>query len=69
MSSPAIGARVRLLHPCFGVSAGAEGTVIGFYARKERTVVVRFGDTAIEVEPELLEPVTDAASAIRHDRG
>jgi len=69
MSSPAVGDRVRLLHACFGVPAGSEGTVIGFYARKERTIVVRFEQDAIEVEPELLETVTEAAPATGHERG
>ena len=69
MSSPVVGDHVRLLHACFGVPAGSEGTVIGFYARKERTIVVRFEENAIEVEPELLETVTDAAPATRRKRG
>jgi hypothetical protein len=49
--------RVRLIHEVEGVPAATEGTVIGFYAREHQTIVVRFGDETIVVEPDAIEPL------------
>jgi hypothetical protein len=50
------GQRVRLLEEAHGVAAGAEGTIVGFYARDALTIVVRFDDAAVEVAPTALAP-------------
>ena len=54
---PARGKRVRLLRDTDELAAGAEGVVVGFYAREERTVLVRFGEALVEVAPDAVEPV------------
>ena len=50
-----VGQRVRLRCETRELRAGDEGVVVGFYARTERTVVVRFGDDVVEVRPDALE--------------
>jgi len=49
------GQRVRLRREAPGIAAGDEGVVVGFYARAERTVVVRFEVAVVEVQPDALE--------------
>ena len=60
MSTPFhVDQRVRLVADVPPVAAGAEGVVIGFYARERMTWAVCFDGALYEVAPEHLAPVEE----------
>jgi hypothetical protein len=59
------GQRVLLTSESHGLAAQTEGVVVGFYARDQRTVLVKFGELTVEIEPEALEPLDDSTSIRR----
>jgi hypothetical protein len=55
--------QVRLVRETQGVPARSEGIVIGFYARENQTVVVRFADETLTVQPDEIEAIEPAPSS------